>query len=670
MALDDHNFITNGITNGSTKHHNLMPRSHTTIVRSSSSGALFDVEWSIRKLSHLLLVADIRIQQAFGVNHDDGERLCDSNSAEWIRHMCGASPTTPHHFKLLMPTESGYSSSSRLLEQRLAGTDHVSHVKTFLAAKDYYCALTTDSAANPGLDAVLKLAAGAVKVEADTHQWACASSAVDADIAARLNLSWILPQPVPQQRVALIRGRMVETSGRPVYDAVASLGINLVVIDEATHWARPATKSNIAIRESFIVTDMTEDEGLVDRLVSCIQNHSHPIDGVFTCSDNYFVAVAEVAERLGFPTAPSAAYKVTVDKHLSRSVLQDIPGQIARVSNFAELQTLMDATTYDPVFPVIVKPVKGWSSECVARVDNMSELATAIEHAVNRHSDKGHCVIEPYFEGPEVDANFVMLNGKILFSEIGDEPPREGDHLSHASFSDVTTTSPSALPKHEQEIIARTIRNMLLKLHMKTGVFHAEARLSGSCCQYGPVDGVTDLIHPSQGSVLPIATPTCRLIEINARPPGFSSSLSTLHCYGVNYFQLHTLAAVGDDVRLKALSKPFDFSSRHPDHPLPRQAQAWVKLMHISAPTGCGTGGILKTRGGAGPIADLLHERPEVNSVVYLAHDEVKEGDRIDEFTAGGRTCVGHIGVRSKIGRTAVTALGDSVRDMLEIDIV
>ncbi|GAM87584.1 hypothetical protein ANO11243_056110 [Dothideomycetidae sp. 11243] len=634
-----------------------------------SSDHASKLTWNITRLSGHLLIADIIFDPWAG---GDGACVPNGNVDDWIQSLCGDGVKSLHFFKLVMPADCGYVTCSRLLEQRLAGIDNVSHVQSRLLADQYYHALDVSALHGLDLETVFRYTGGAIRMKATADEWHRISAVVNNELLARLNLPWVLPQCLHSgRRLALIRGRMVESSGRPVYEAVASLGIPLVVVDEANHWARPDTETNTALRESFIVADMTEDEGLIDRLVACIRNHPDPIHGVFTCSDNYFVAVAEVAERLGFATAPSSAYKITVDKHLSRSILQDVPGQTARVANYQELRSLMDAGTYDPASPVIVKPVKGWSSECVSRVDSIDDLPLAIEQAVRRHN--GVCVLEPYFDGPELDVNFVMLNGKVLFSDIGDEPPREGDESNskgQSSFSDVTTTSPSALPKDEQELVTRTLHDMLLKIGMKTGVFHTEARLVGSRCHYGLVDGVIDLIHANPGTASPPIAPVCRLIEINARPPGFSSSASSLSAYGVNYFQVHALAALGDHDRLKALSMPYDFFFRPVDHPLPRNAQSWVKLMHISAPSGCGSGGVLETKTGLGPVADLLHRRPELFKDVYVAHDDVKHGDPVDEFTAGGRTCIAHLGVRCKSGRTATTAFGDRVKALLDVEIV
>lgn len=36
-------------------------------------------------------------------------------------------------------------------------------------------------------------------------------------------------------------------------------------------------------------------------------------------------------------------------------------------------------------------------------------------------------MIEPYIDGPEVDANLVLLDGEVIFFEVTDDFPKPGD---------------------------------------------------------------------------------------------------------------------------------------------------------------------------------------------------------------------------------------------------
>ncbi|KAJ4302432.1 hypothetical protein N0V88_002576 [Collariella sp. IMI 366227] len=288
------------------------------------------------------------------------------------------------------------------------------------------------------------------------------------------NTPWLTHHPIPRKRIALVRGRPNITAGGPVYRAAKALGLDLVIVDDEGHWLQPNTEENRMHREAFLATDMTEDSGVVDRIIASITNYPLPIHGVFTLSDNFFVAVAKYKSRL----------------------LQNSPGQTALVHNLAELDGLLNPTTtsaieFNPSYPLIVKPTKGWSSECVSKVTLPSDLPLAVAKATSRHGTAA--VIEPFFDGPEIDVNFILLDGEILFCEIADEPPCRADAADASvedTFSPEALTLPSALPENEQEVARETLREILVeRLGVKTGVFHVEARMVKSGCGYEDVGG-------------------------------------------------------------------------------------------------------------------------------------------------------------------------------------
>jgi len=534
---------------------------------------------------------------------------------------------------------------NNLIEQRLAGCPGVISCKTFLEAREYYDSHLIDSINRMDTCHLINNLPNVLVLTPGVIDW----TELTSELLARLKISPNISKAIPEKRLALIRLRMVESSGRPVYEAVASLGIKLVVFDEPTHWARPDTAKNRTIREAFVETDMTEDAGLVDSLVHNILTFSHEIHGVFTLSDNYLVAVAQVAEQLNLPTNPSLAYEITVDKYRSRC-LQDVL-ETACVKSIQDMNNLIEARKLNLKFPMIVKPVKGWSSECVSKVNSLKDLHIAIDKACSRHLDAQSCVIEPYFDGPEIDVNLTIFEGELLFAEISDEPPREGDAVNAtvaSSFSDEVLYQPSLLPKDEQDIAIKTMLDLLLSIGMRTGVFHVEARMSSSKSQYITVDGLTDLaIHADKDGQSITYGPQCNLIEINARPPGFSTTRTALHTYGVNYYQLHALAAIGDSTRFQILSRAFDFAARPVDDLLGVKAQSWTSKIYI--PAANKSNGIVKTKKG---ISDDILSASLTNkdSVVWF-HDDVKNGESVAEFTDGGRTFLASIILQDRSNR-------------------
>ena len=584
-------------------------------------------------------------------------------------------------FTAILPSTDGYVSRAGFLQLRLQDCpfsickiqECVSPLKKYTACRlSPATANSEDSLAN-----VIEQAAGVI-------QWADLEASVSIldlqrhllglthELRNRLNdAPWLSPHPIARRRVVLIRGRPNITAGGPVYRAARALGLDLVIIDDEGHWLQPDTDENRMHREAFLATDMTEDSGVVDRILASIARYPLPIHGVFTLSDNFFVTTARVASALHLPTSPVSAFESSVDKYRSR-LLQDAPGQTARVSSVAELHALLSPTSsstqppalFTPTFPVIVKPTKGWSSECVSKVSDPADLALAVQKATARHGSAA--VIEPFFDGPEIDANFVLLDGEVLFFEIADEPPCQADARGasvHDTFSPEALTLPSALPAGEQEVVRETLRGVLVKAGFRTGVFHVEARVVGSRLGYqrDGEGGVVDLVRREAGTVLPEEKAACKLIEINARPPGYRVSVPSRHTYGVDFFAAHMLAAVGDADRLRMAARPFD----HAVEGRTRGAQYWSRLVYIPAPKG----GVVRWPSGLSPCEELKRRRPELREKIVVAVDYCMPGERVGMYTDGAKTYVAHLLVCSRISRREAIEIGNEVVEAFQVEV-
>lgn len=582
-------------------------------------------------------------------------------------------------YSLVFPNSVGTAVRSNLLEHRMQGCPiPIDRIHDRLIPGVYqeffWHAGLTDGGAHTNIALLADYAAGVI-------QWGDVSSTfsilqlqqhigwINRELHDRLhNVPCVLPDPVEAKTVALIRGRPNLTAGAPVYAAAKALGLELVIIDEPGHWLEADTPKNRKLRAAFLRTDMTEDDDVVNRIVLSIKRYGKPIHGVFTLSDNFFVTVAKVAEHLGLPTARVAAFETAVDKYKSR-LLQDDPGYTACVDSVQDLHKYLNAprdvgmSFFTPEFPMIVKPTKGWSSECVSKVNNLYDLEIAVQKATSRHGSAA--VIEPFYEGPEIDVNFVLLDGEVLFFEIADEPPCEADASNatvHDTFSPVALTLPSALPDDEQRIVRRTLHKILLDMGFHTGIYHLEARMVDSRYAYRPITpgGVLDLV-PCDIRDLPLQEPECKLIEINARPPGYRVSVPSRLTYGIDYFAIRMLAAVGDKARLRAMAVPF----AHYNDNRSEGAQYWSRLVYIPVPED----GVLKWRGNRSPSEDLKLRRPDLAPYIVLAVDYYGDGERVSTFTDGARTYLGHVMVKSTASRKMAIEIGNEVLKAYEVNI-
>ncbi|KAK3906179.1 hypothetical protein C8A05DRAFT_12060 [Staphylotrichum tortipilum] len=582
-------------------------------------------------------------------------------------------------FTAILPTADGYVNHSDFLTLRFQDCPFpISKIQESVGPLRRYTACRLSPAAVSSEDAVADL----IEQAAGVIQWAdleASASILDLqryllglthELRDRLNNApWLTPHPIARKRVALIRGRPSLTAGGPVYRAARALGLDLVIIDDEGHWLQPDTDENKIHREAFLATDMTEDSGVADRILASITRYPLPIHGVFTLSDNFFATTARVAASLHLPTNPVSAFETAVDKHRSR-LLQDVPGHTARVASLAELDALLapgpnnTQPAFNAPFPLIVKPTKGWSSECVSKVSNPTDLAVAVRKATSRHGSAA--VIEPFFDGPEIDANFILLDGEILFFEVADEPPcrADADGASvHDTFSPEALTLPSALPEREQEVVRETLGGLLVKAGFRTGVFHVEARVVGSGCEYraGGEEGgkgVVDLL-PREGERGKGVE--CKLIEINARPPGFRVSVPSRHTYGVDFFAAHMLAAAGEAERLRLVARPFD----HTDEGRTKGAQYWSRLVYVPAPKE----GVVRWPTGLAPCEELKRRRPDLAGNIVLAVDYCVPGERVGMFTDGARTYVAHLLVCSRVSRKEAIEAGEEVLRALKIEV-
>ncbi|KAK4450395.1 carnosine synthase 1 [Podospora aff. communis PSN243] len=603
-----------------------------------------------------------QVQTAVSGKKDRQERQNPSSHLLHALHKAGCASikfatTAISVFTCILPSADGYIGRSDFLRLRLQDFPfHIQHIHDLLQPLQRYSAIAVD--ADASLPSLIKHAAGIV-------QWADIDNSVSIaglqerilyltqELKCRLDAApWLSPEPIARKRVALVRGRPNLTAGGPVYRAAEALGLDLVIISEEGHWLQPETEENKKHREAFISTDMTEDECVANRFVAAVKSYPLPIDGVFTLSDNFFVAVAKAAQALGLPTSPVLSYETSVDKYRSR-LLQDEPGKTARVKSVDELnQLLQKPDQFSPSFPLIVKPTKGWSSECVSKVRKMEDLAIAVEKATARHGSAA--VIEPFFDGPEMDVNFVLLDGEILFCEIADEPPCQADASSasvHDTFSPEALTMPSALPTHEQDIVRSTLRDILVNIGFRTGIFHVEARMVNSSYEYRDVGGgVIDLVPKK---TLPLGEPTCRLIEINARPPGFRVTVPSKQTYGVDYFAAHMLAAVGDGSRLRMIAQPFQ-------HAFPGWSagwQYWSRLVYVPVPAD----GTVRLSEGLSPCEELKRRRPDLAEHMVMAMDYFGEGDEVSMYTDGARNYAANILVQSRRSRREAIEMGNEV---------
>ncbi|PYH69938.1 glutathione synthetase ATP-binding domain-like protein [Aspergillus vadensis CBS 113365] len=536
---------------------------------------------------------------------------------ESINKCKGVDDKSPVIMNFILSREDGYLARSDFLQQRLDGVKHVSWVVGFLRPLQQVSTLRVQiNGTAHDLSAHLSLSVGAILLDTSSGSGLHDTlDSVEEALCNRISYPWVVSTPIPRKRLAWVEGRKDADASRRMYEAAAALGITLVIIDKPGHWSEDDYGPYAHLREGFIATNIDVNEGFVDRIVTAVRSYDKPIDGIMTVSDSRLIGVARACEILGYPTSPSSAYVLAGDKYRTRMMEPDTHGAF-RVFGTDELEKVLQST--EVKYPLIVKPCLGWGSQAVTKVSTEVELFEAVEKACECHAlspqQRSDAVIEPYIDGPEVDANFVLLNGEVIFCEISDDFPSPGDRDSQQSHNFVETMvhMPSALPPHELKAIRETLHQSILRQGFSTGTFHCEARLQYSSHEFRQDDNGFEDLNPRRDTDSNNGrSARVYLLEINARPAGYLETVGVNLVYGVDYFAQQMLFSVNDELRFKALCHQF------PDGP--RSNLSILVLQEDVA-------GIMKTEDAT---AELLRQHPELEPHVPLYATIKKKGDKL-----------------------------------------
>lgn len=377
-----------------------------------------------------------------------------------------------------------------------------------------------------------------VRPDDDTHLRN--DPAVANELRARFNSQWLVEAQPKPKIIPLVDGHLNLESFLPLYRSATELGIKIVVLNGPGHWLLDPSLRHMF--QDFIPIDMTPDETFHHRIADAVKGYG-PVDGICAIATACLAPVARAATILGLPTSPPDAMECANDKYQTR-LLAGGCGPSTLVNEVSDLQDRIAEKKFVPLYPSIVKPSLGAGSENVYRADNEVELVEAVRRACERSRRK--VLVEAYIDGPELDVNYVLQNGEILFFEMSDDFPSPGDDGTiDCDFWETTTVLPSRLPSDEWTLVRESLHRLLLTMGLVTGVFHLEAHVRNSSMEYSTGDGVIDLragMRAQDGRV-----PRSYLIEINPRPPGAPCVTATAGAYGVNMYDMHLLACLAED---------------------------------------------------------------------------------------------------------------------------
>ncbi|KEY70485.1 hypothetical protein S7711_09986 [Stachybotrys chartarum IBT 7711] len=563
--------------------------------------------------------------------------------------------------RLLFAVSPGTPIRSDYIEYRLRDAPTIHSVRSFLDPLAPTTGSRIASTDGPGSLKLLRQSLGGLIGQGDSLE--STIQALNSEIDFRLSVPWLAPTPSPPRtkRILWVQGRANIVCSEQFYLAAQALGIIIVVADAPGHWMQDPAGPHAHLREAFVELNIDADVGLAQRIVDVVQAYPERIDGIVTISDSRLLHVARACEVLGLPTEKSDAYEIACDKGATRRLVECENGKGEEsfvLEEAGELEAELVEREDSLRFPMIVKPRAGWNSDCVQRVEDTAELRAAIWRASKRHAasaleSKG-VVVEPYIDGPEVDADMAILDGEVLFCYITDDFPCSGDlgrGISGLNFQETVMDVPSALPEDEQAILRDSLPKTIQQCGFASGVFHCEARVKGSRLHYRSREdnGILDL-HPKDEGIQEQQEPSCYLHEINARPPGYANTVAALLAHGVDYYAIRLLLALGyrreeEKQRIRALARPF------------RGAEPqYTSCIAVLPPT---REGIMASEN---CVLDFLEANPDLKKHVVWFETVKGKGDTVQGPDSSELWMLGNVIVASRNGRKEAVEIAYSLR--------
>ena len=560
--------------------------------------------------------------------------------------------------KLLLPAVGGYFIQSDFLNRRLVDCSNVIKIQTFISLDQRFEGISIEACNMLDIASILAHAIGAIIISCMSRTWSETQTAeVNEELTRRFSFAWHSAKPPAKKCLAVIRpgspsDRRNLSKLEDLATTAASLNIVLVMVDNPCHGLAGAEWTYL--RQDFIAIDMTLTDDMPQRIASAISAYPKRMDGIMNFYEPLLAVVAEAAVLLGFPTSSPKSVATARDKYETRQFdqslfchrvqsISDLEGFVARYRTVAPLS-----------LPLIVKPANGWASEGVCKVTCEEELRDAVLRIWQpAFSDKygrdsqSLVLVEPYVDGPEVDANLVLIDGEIIFFEANDDFPSSGDSGGQ-SFVETLNAMPSMLPENELAALRSKVHATVLAMGFRTGVFHVEARIHNSTFDFVlGEDSIIDLVAKPEIADIRNATPTVYVLEVNPRPPGPRTGTAAARTYGVSYRSLALLTALADHERLRALAVPFVGG-----------AQYHMQVLFIEAQKG----GIYQS----GDICSTIFERePHLRSHVMHCMSFLRNGQDVPDPRSGRPSGIAYFLIASRKGRREARLVSEKIQALV-----
>lgn len=260
-----------------------------------------------------------------------------------------------------------------------------------------------------------------------------------------------------------------------LFDEAERLGIEIVLFHNS---ANDADLKSLYSSVTKVVRISYDDENLTKKKVIDEYNE-RPFNGIMTLFEPLVVLVADIASELQLPYFSKECVEICRNKYKTREALADASLNVPAFIHWTT--TMNDLENTSLLYPVVAKPINGFSSQGVIRADTKEQLLIAVDNVkkINEESlklyttDQVGVIIEEFIDGPEYVAETFSVNGDVYVLSIGYKGNCRGPYFEEGVY-----VAPPELSGDIISEIEKQVMSAVKAVKIFNGPAHVELRLN------------------------------------------------------------------------------------------------------------------------------------------------------------------------------------------------
>lgn len=262
-----------------------------------------------------------------------------------------------------------------------------------------------------------------------------------------------------------------------VFEAAEAAGIDLTLVHAP---GAPIPDGLPAVVQTLALEIYPNQDAAIDVLRQHAERR--PFDGVLTLPDHAVPFANRAAAALGLPGLPEEVTLAARDKSRMRERFRAAGLNCPAFVRLAGPQDIEQAARLR--FPIVVKPISGFSSQGVIRADDRDQLRAALSavDAINQESlaklayraqdEFTGIIAEEFIDGPEYAIESFVQGGAVYVLSIGYKGNAQGPYFEEGFY-----LAPAPLPADVQAAVVDQVRRAIQALGITDGPTHTEMRL-------------------------------------------------------------------------------------------------------------------------------------------------------------------------------------------------